>query len=235
MSKEKQISLCITTFNRFEFTIESFAQVINDGRISEVVISDDCSTDGSIEKLRQHFLYHPKIKLFSNLVNVGVYHNKKRAIELASNPWCILFDSDNIISEKYIDTIFNIPKWEENVAYCPDFAKDQLDYQHFAGVKITNQNAGNYIDQRNGGSLFNTLNYFCNRDFFLKIYDSTANPIAADSIMYNFLYLKNGGAMEVIKGLQYYHRIHPNSYYVQNTHRSDIFHKEITDKIREMK
>lgn len=235
MSKENKISLCITNWNRFEFTLESFAQVINDGRISEIIISDDASTDGSIEKLIEHFKYHPKVKVFSNLENVGVYQNKKRAIELASNNWCILFDSDNVISESYIDTIFNLPDWEDNVAYCPDFALDALDYQHFAGVKITSQNAGNYIDQRNGGSLFNTLNYFCNRNFFLKVFDPSQNPIAADSICYNYLYLTNGGAMEVIKGLQYYHRIHPKSYYVENTHRSDIYHKQITDKIRLMK
>lgn len=235
MSKEKQISLCITTYNRFEFTIESFAQVINDGRISEILLSDDKSTDGSYEKLREFFMYHPKVKVFQNETNLGVYGNKKKAVELSSNNFLILFDSDNIISESYIDTIFNLPEWEENVAYCPDYALDALDYQHFSGVKITAQNAGNYIGQRNGGSLFNTLNYFCNRNFFLKVFDPTLNPVAADSICINHGYLINGGAMFIVEGLEYWHRIHPMSYYVQNTHRSDIFHKQITDKIRLMK
>lgn len=235
MSKEKQISLCITTFNRLDFTIESFAQVINDGRISEFIIVDDKSTDGSYNKLAQYFKYHPKIKIYQNEENLGVYKNKKRAVELASNDWLILLDSDNIVSEEYIDTLFALPDWEENIAYCPDYAKPALDYQHFAGIKITEENAGNYVDQRNGGSLFNTLNYFCNKDFFLKVFDETQNPIAADSICINYGYLINGGAMYVVSNLQYFHRIHDGSYYVNNTKRSDVFHKQITDKIRLMK
>lgn len=235
MSKEQSVSICITTFNRFEFTIESFAQVINDGRISEVVISDDCSTDGSLEKLRQHFLYHPKIKLFSNLVNVGVYHNKKRAIELSSCSWAILLDSDNIISTNYIDRLFDLHTWEDNVAYCPDMAQIALDYRHFGGVKITKNNAGNYIDQINGGSLFNTMNGFYNRAFYLKVFQDNIEPVAADSIQQNLNYLLNDGAMNIVEGLSYFHRIHPGSHYVNYTHKSDVYHKQITDKIRLMK
>lgn len=235
MSKENQIGIAITTRNRYDFTIASFEKVLNDGRVGIVVLSDDASDDGSFEKLEQHFKYHPKIKLHQNNETLGVYGNKHMAISLSPMPWNILFDSDNILSEDYLNTIFNLPDWEDNVAYCPDYAKDALDYQHFAGVKITDQNAGNYIDQRNGGSLFNTLNYFCNRDFFLKVFDPTANPIAADSICINHGYLINGGAMFIVEGLQYYHRIHPMSYYVLNTHKSDEYHRIITDKIRKMK
>ncbi len=235
MSKEKQIGICLTTKNRFDFTVKSFEKVLDDERIADIVISDDASDDDSYYKLDRLFENNPKVRLYENYETLGVYHNKHQAIQLSDMKWNILFDSDNVLDKSYIDTIFNLPDWEENVAYCPDYARDALDYQHFAGVKITAQNAGNYIDQRNGGSLFNTLNYFCNRDFFLKVFDPTQNPIAADSIMYNYLYLINGGAMDVIKGLQYYHTIHPMSYYVQNTHRSDLFHKQLTDKIRLMK
>lgn len=235
MSKENQISLCLTTFNRFEFTVESFAQVINDGRISEVVIVDDCSTDDSFKKLWEYFKDNPKVKLVMNIENKGVYYNKKRAIELAKNDWAILLDSDNIITERYIDRLYELSDWEENIAYCPDMAQIALDYRHFGGVKITKENAGNYIDQRNGGSLFNTMNAFYNCKFYLKVFKDGIEPIAADSIQQNLNYLLNDGAMYIVEGLSYFHRIHPGSHYVNFTHKSDEYHKQITDKIRLMK
>lgn len=49
------LSLAITHYNRYEMVVESFAQVIDDVRLSEILIMDDCSTDGSYEKLRDHF------------------------------------------------------------------------------------------------------------------------------------------------------------------------------------
>lgn len=232
---DKHISLCLTTYNRFEFTIESFAQVINDGRISEIIISDDASTDGSIQKLIEHFKYHPKVKIFANLINVGVYQNKKRSVELATNNWCIVFDSDNVISESYIDTIFNIITWYKDRFYCPDYAAPAIDYTHFAGETITKENAGKYIDQRNGASLFNTMNFFCNRERYLEIFKPDEDPIAADSILINYLNLINGGSMYIVPKLEYGHRIHSGSHYVNFTHKSDIYHKQITDKIRLMK
>lgn len=235
MSKENQISLCLTTFNRFEFTVESFAQVINDGRISEIVIVDDCSTDDSYGKLQQYFTYHPKVKLFRNEKNLGVYYNKKRAIELAGNEWAILFDSDNIIYPHYIDKLYELDDWLPHICYCPDMAQIALDYRHFGGQLITRYNAGNYIDQRNGGSLFNTMNAFYNCKFYQDVFKYDIEPVAADSIQQNLNYLLNDGAMYIVEGLNYFHRIHPGSHYVNFTHKSDVYHKEITDKIRLMK
>lgn len=235
MSKEKQISLCITTFNRYEFTIECFAQVIYDERIKEIIISDDCSTDGSYERLKEFYSGNPKVKLFQNSQNVGVYQNKKNAIELSNSRWAILFDSDNIISLLYLDIFFSLHEWHWDVAYCPDMASPALNYTHFGGIKITKENAGNYIDQINGQSLFNTMNGVYNVSYYLSIFKNGETPIAADSILINWLYLMSGGAMYIVPGLSYFHRIHLGSHYVNFTHKSDEYHKQITDKIRLMK
>jgi GT2 family glycosyltransferase len=235
MSKENKIGICITTKNRYDFTVASFEQVINDGRVSFITIVDDKSDDESYRQLEQKFKYHPKILLSQNSETLGVYHNKKKAIELSPMKWNILFDSDNVLDEKYIDTIFALPDWKENISYCPDWAEPSIDYRHFAGIIITKENAGDYIDERNGASLFNTMNGFYNRNYYLKIFDENEVPIAADSILINFLYLMSGGAMFVVEGLRYFHRIHSGSHYLNFTKHSDIYHKQITDKIRLMK
>ena len=35
------LSFCVTTYNRFNLTIQSFEKILDDERVSEIVISDD--------------------------------------------------------------------------------------------------------------------------------------------------------------------------------------------------
>src|SRR3954469_23730640 len=102
------ISLCITTYNRFDLTIESFRQVIDDPRISEILIVDDNSKAEIFNLFSGMVSSDPnqaKIKLFRNFENLGMSRNKARAVELASNPWCIVLDSDNVIDSAYLDAL----------------------------------------------------------------------------------------------------------------------------------
>ena len=99
------LSFCVTTYNRFNLTIQSFEKILDDERVSEIVISDDCSTDGSYEKLVDFFKGNEKVKIFRNERNVDCYVNKRIAIELATNKWCILGDSDNVFTKDYLDKI----------------------------------------------------------------------------------------------------------------------------------
>ena len=69
----QKISLCITTYNRNAYLFKSFEQVINDDRIGEVVIVDDCSELGLYQHIAERCKYNPKIKLFRNESNLGVF------------------------------------------------------------------------------------------------------------------------------------------------------------------
>ena len=50
-----RITICVPTWNRFELTTKCFSRILNDSRISEIVINDDNSTDGSFEKLQEFY------------------------------------------------------------------------------------------------------------------------------------------------------------------------------------
>lgn len=235
MAKESQIGIAITTRNRYDFTIASFEKVVNDGRIATITIVDDASDDNSFQELTERFKYHPKIKLFQNSETLGVYRNKQTSVAKSRDNWLIVFDSDNVLDVDYIDRIFALSDWGQKTFYCPDFAMPGIDYTHFAGVTITKQNAGQYIDQRNGGSLFNTMNFFCNRKRYLEIWDGNIEPVAADSVQMNYANLLNDGIMYIVPELRYIHTIHRGSHYVNFTHKSDVYHKQITEQIRKMK
>ncbi len=97
------VTLAITTYNRDYMTHGSFKWVRDDPRISEIVIVDDCSEFHIYESLQRMVDGFEKVKLYRNEKNLGCYHNKRRAVELSTNDWVILFDSDFFVS---LDSIY---------------------------------------------------------------------------------------------------------------------------------
>jgi glycosyltransferase involved in cell wall biosynthesis len=47
------ISLCIPNYNRSNFVISSFLNILHDERINEIIISDDCSEEKIFNELSE--------------------------------------------------------------------------------------------------------------------------------------------------------------------------------------
>jgi glycosyltransferase involved in cell wall biosynthesis len=109
-----KISLAITSHNRSNKTIRSFSNVLSDDRITEIIIVDDHSDDKNFNDLSNqiNLLKSPKLKIHRNTKNLGAFLNKCRAIDLTSNDWVILLDSDNIIDIHYL------PSWIARLSTC---------------------------------------------------------------------------------------------------------------------
>ena len=184
---------------------ESFEQVLDDDRVSEIVIVDDNSEDNFWKKVKNYCDGKEKIKLFRNRKNLGCYKNKREAIAQAQNEFVIIFDSDNIMTKDYIDKIFD-REWNENEILAPDFVHS-FDYRHFGGQTITKNNVSGYTRTLRFDCLINTMNYFVHRDNYLKVWDGSIEPWTADTIYQNFRWLDSGRSFHVLKGLEYKHRI----------------------------
>lgn len=229
------ITISIPTYNRFGFTIQCVEPILYNEKIDEIVIVDDLSTDNSYELLRNHFRYDPKVKLYQNSINIDCFFNKKRAIELASNEWVIIFDSDNILDESYLDAVFN-NRWDEKTILAPVWAYPNFNYTAFEGLTINKENVAEYMNQPMFETALNTFNLFVNRDEFLKVWDGKLNPMTSDSIYFNYLWLNAGNKIHFTKGMQYFHRVHPLSHYQNKNHLTpDGFHASIIHKLKEMK
>lgn len=208
------ISLCITTYNRYDLLLESFRQVLDDPRITEIVIADDCSERETSCLLFNTLCRYDKVRFYINQENIGMSRNKARAIELASNPWCIIFDSDNVIDPSYLDAL---PEYlAPSVIYCPDFAKPQFDYRKYAGRTINADNAGKVMEKPMGECLFNTCNYLVNREEYLRVYEHNPDMKGTDTIWFNYLWLKAGNSFSVVPGMQYMHRVHAGSGFMED-------------------
>jgi GT2 family glycosyltransferase len=66
----------------------------------EVIVSDNGSTDGSIEIVRQNF---PKVRLIENKVNLGFSKANNIAIKQSTGEYILLLNSDTVVRENTFD------------------------------------------------------------------------------------------------------------------------------------
>lgn len=232
----RKISLAIPNYNRTDMIIEAFEKVYDDERISEIVISDDCSDIHTYYKLVELFKEFPKVRMYRNQENLDCYKNKMKAVGLSFNEWVILLDSDNIISPNYLYEIYSIPVWDRNTIYTPSFAAPNFDFRNFEGIEITKHNVSAYLDQPLFETMLNAANYFVNRDEYLKAWDDSVDPVTSDSIYMAYRWLSAGNKIKVVPYLTYEHRVHPQSHYQNNIHRTPKgFHQNILQKLKELR
>ena len=230
----KKISLCIPTWERFEMVFEVFKYVYDDERIGEIVIVDDCSSMVIFEKLSILCKEFDKIKLFRNVTNQGCYKNKYISVSFATNKYCILIDSDNSIGVDYLNRIYE-NEWDAKTILTPEFAKPHFDFRAYSGLEITAQNVSQYIEKPMFEVMLNACNYFVNVKEYCHNFDPTIEPMTSDSIFTCYNWLKNGGAIYVVPGLQYSHRVHPQSHYQNFVNKTPAgFHQGILNQLKEM-
>jgi glycosyltransferase involved in cell wall biosynthesis len=242
MTDNRKISLCLTNYNRFEMLFESFSRVSMDGRVSEILIVDDHSEEFIQNKIWKVIdsgkVFHgDKIKLFRNEKNLGCYRNKREAISKASNEFVIIFDSDNILTPSYIDRIFE-QEWSKDTVFAPDFAMPHFDYRSFAGTTLSKENVSKFVDKKHFSALINTMNYFVNRDEYLRVWEDRSEPWTADTALQNYNWLKAGNKIKVLEGLQYEHRIEHTehkSHYQEHNRKTGNQFNEVMDKMRALK
>src|SRR5687768_14249539 len=147
-----QISLTITNYNRFGLLFKSFEKVLHDDRISEIIISDDCSDYDLYKKIVSEAAKHSdKIKVSRTDTNMGCYRNKRRVISLAETEWVVILDSDNTIDRTYLDAIWAQEPWDSKTIYAPELAAPHFDYKHLGGKTISRENVSKYAGHlRNG-------------------------------------------------------------------------------------
>ncbi len=237
-----KISLCLTNYNRTDLLFESIAQVINDDRIDEIVISDDHSRDDLFKDVCDKYQHRPKVKIFRNTENLDCYRNKRQAVKRATNDYVILFDSDNILTKEYIDRIYSSEIgsmgriWHPTVLLAPCFAKPHFNFSELAGRVITKENVSSLLNVGSCSTMLNAMNYFVNREQFLSVWDGSVDPVTSDSLYQNYNWLKAGNSIYVVPGLEYAHRVHDGSHYKENVSRTPRgFHDSIIEKLKNMK
>lgn len=104
MESELLLSVCVRTYNQAEYISQGLDSILAQ-RTSfdfEIVVSDDCSKDGTIEILREYQQKYPqKIRLVLGDVNVGGPANFRRVIESSDAKYLAFLDGDDYYCDVY--------------------------------------------------------------------------------------------------------------------------------------
>lgn len=230
------VSACFTNFNRTELLFEAIEPFLNDDRINEIVISDDCSTLEIYNTVVWKYNGIDKVKIFRNDENQDCYRNKRMSVKLATSEWVLILDSDNIFSAAFIDALFAVKPWDYSTAYAPEFARPHFDFTALSGQLLCADNIAQFVNVGSCTTMLNAMNYFVNREEFLRLWDGSIDPVTSDSLYHNYKWLKGGNNIFVVPGLQYNHRVHPGSHYQQNVRRTAPgFHDGLIERLKQMR
>lgn len=212
-----KLTLAITVFNRYDLLLESFANVIDDPRIDEILICDDHSKEEYWNKIKELPKFNPKIKVVRQLENRGMLVNKRDAIFNSKNEWVIIFDSDNVIGKDYLDAFeesFQI-QFMGSIIYCPSFAKPNFDYRKYEN-QLYHKTKKPPLEDPMCNCLFNTANYIVNREEYLNVWRENKEMVASDTIWMNYLWMKSGRTFAIVPNMHYFHRVHKDSGFMQD-------------------
>ncbi|MFB9120332.1 glycosyltransferase family 2 protein [Bergeyella porcorum] len=100
-----KFSILIAHYNNFEYFKDCYTSIIQQTfQDFEVIIVDDCSTDGSFEKVKDWIKEDSRFKIFQNEENKGVGYTKKKCIELANGEICGFLDPDDALASLALET-----------------------------------------------------------------------------------------------------------------------------------
>ena len=89
------VSIVMPSYNTARFLSETVASVLAQTYTDwELLIVDDCSTDGSVDYLSA--LSDPRIRLLQNETNSGAAVSRTRALREAKGRWIAFLDSDDL-------------------------------------------------------------------------------------------------------------------------------------------
>lgn len=100
------ISVILATYNGEKFISKQLNSILQqDVAVDEIIICDDCSTDGTVQIL-QSYLNDNRIKLYINNERLGVFGNFRKAAKMAvCGNWLIFSDQDDIWVPNKISTL----------------------------------------------------------------------------------------------------------------------------------
>ena len=152
-----KISILTPSYNHEKFVsyfIEGvLCQTVQD---FELIIVDDCSTDGTVEQIEKYS--DPRIKLIKHSYNQGINSGLNDAFETACGKYCVFIASDDILEPDHLEvsTAFLDQNEDIDVFYC------SLQLIDDRNSPISANNGAFAINCRNRTELLHGMFFDCN-------------------------------------------------------------------------
>jgi succinoglycan biosynthesis protein ExoO len=108
MSSPTDVSVIIPTFNAEKFINRALSSVVAQTlKPKEILVIDDCSTDGTIHIVREAARASHLIKTFTTFSNSGPSVARNLGIEAASGTWIAVLDADDAFEPERLTTLIS--------------------------------------------------------------------------------------------------------------------------------
>lgn len=128
MNSKPLVSVLVPVYNQckvVEQTLDSIAAQTYEN--IEIIISDDCSTDGTQELLKRIASNNPAIRLFLQEKNLGITRNYNFIASKANGKYLALFAGDDVMFPEKIDEQVKLLEGNQDASFC-HHAVEILDY-----------------------------------------------------------------------------------------------------------
>ncbi|MGI4022359.1 MAG: glycosyltransferase family 2 protein [Janthinobacterium lividum] len=103
-----KISVCIPTYNQAQYLAQAVRSAYNQTILpTEIIVSDDCSTDNTSAVLADLSKEIPILKIVLQPQNLGITSNTDSCLRLASGEYIARLDSDDYLAPTYIEKLSN--------------------------------------------------------------------------------------------------------------------------------
>lgn len=126
-----KLSIVIPAWNAKPFLEDCINSIERSGfKDKEIIIVDNASSDGSIEKIAG---LYPHIKFIKNKINVGVSPASNQGVQASTGKYILLLDADTIIQDNALQELTNYMDNHPDVGLCGAMLRYQNgDLQHSA-------------------------------------------------------------------------------------------------------
>lgn len=97
------ISIIIPAYNAVKYIEETINSCLNQTYYNiEIIVQDDCSTDGTWELINQLYASDTKVRLYRNEKNLGIGDNWNAAYDKVTGEYVIIFNADDLLNPNLI-------------------------------------------------------------------------------------------------------------------------------------
>jgi glycosyltransferase involved in cell wall biosynthesis len=115
------VTVCVTTYNRRNLVPSTIKSILQQTyRNFEIIIVDDCSTDGTQSLIEKKILnIDGRIKYIRHKTNKGLSSARNTAINNANGKYFTFIDDDDIWDKDFINSFINLSKdYDGNCSFC---------------------------------------------------------------------------------------------------------------------
>jgi len=117
-----EVSIVVTCYNLKQYVEEAIQSAIeqNFAHPYEIIIVDDCSTDGSQALLKSLRKKYPELRLILNKENMRAGPSRNKGIEAAHGRYIVCLDGDDKIDPNFLNTLYSVITKDKSIgiAYC---------------------------------------------------------------------------------------------------------------------